>query len=156
MARLTIYWRAMTDAERMRRYRAHKRDPQPRPPTMREQAQRAKVSERTLYYSQVAQTLGWGTKFWRNYVTDKYGDPVGIQFLAELAQYGTPRAQDLVRVAIERQGGNAARTLWRKLIRRGQRYAELRRRRAAAAEYRRHYEKHGPRPRPWWLRDRPG
>jgi len=61
-----------------------------------------------------------------------------------------------VRVAIERQGGNAARTLWRKLIRRGQRYAELRRRRAAAAEYRRHYEKHGPRPRPWWLRDRPG
>jgi hypothetical protein len=141
----------MTDAERMRRYRARKHDPQPRPPTVREQAQRIKVSERVLYYTKIALT-GFDKAFWDNYRTGKYnndiGNCIGIQFLAEVVQYGTVRAQHLVREAIEREGDAAARALWRRIIRRGKRYAELRRRREAATEYRRYYEKHGP--LPWW------
>ena len=158
MARPTIYHRPMTDAERMRRYRARKHDPQPRPPTVREWAQRAKVSERTCYYSKIAST-GFDKDFWHNYVGGKYNDHIGhcigIQFLAEVVQYGTVRAQHLVREAIEREGDAAARALWRRIIRRGKRYAELRRRREASAEYHRYYEKHGRSPLPWWLRDRP-
>jgi hypothetical protein len=149
----------MTNAERMRRYRARKKEPQqPRPPTVRERAQLRRISERTVYYANIAST-GFDKNFWDNYVAGKYNDHIGncigVQFLAEVAQFGTVRAQQLVREAIEREGSAAARALWRKLIRRGKRYAELRRRREASAEYHRYYEKHGPRPLPWWLRDRP-
>ena len=156
MARPTIFDRPMTDAERMRRYRARKKEPQqPRPPTVREWAHERRVSERSVYYAKIAST-GFDKNFWHNYVGGKYNDHIGhcigIQFLAEVVQYGTVRAQHLVREAIEREGDAAARALWRRIIRRGKRYAELRRRREAATEYRRYYAKHGP--LPWWRRER--
>src|SRR5262249_37977729 len=163
MARPTIYHRPMTNAERMRRYRARKKEPQqPRLPTVRELAQGKlvpgnEVSERTMYYCKVART-GFDKDFWYNYRTGKYRaglQGIGIQFLAEVVQFGTIRAQQLVREAIERKDAATARALWRKLIRRGKRYAKLRQRREASAEYHRFYAKHGRSPLPWWLRDRP-
>lgn len=134
----------MTAAERMRRYRARKREPQQRTKTVRESARQIHVSERTMYYPRIA-LLGWDQDFLANYGAGKYRGRIGVQWLAEVAQYGSTQALRALRATIEREGSEAAHALWRRLIRRGARYEQLRRRRRTAAQTRRYYQKYGGR-----------
>src|SRR5262245_50885450 len=120
MARPTIYDRPMTAAERMRRHRARKQEPQQRQPTVRELARQKRIPERSIYYAKVARSA-WDRDFLVNYVEGKYRGRIGIQWLAEVAEHASAKALRAVREAIERDGGEAAHALWRKLIRRGAR-----------------------------------
>jgi hypothetical protein len=118
MARPPIYDESMTDAERMRRYRARKREGNQSQPkmTVRQSARVHRVSERTCYYARAFirnSLIEWGDVL----AARKYGR-IGVAFLAEVCQYGSAEEQREVHDCIKQNGAAAGRKLWQEIIER--------------------------------------
>jgi hypothetical protein len=113
----------MTAAERMRDYRARKRNPRPPPKdineclarsTRKEQARYVGKSVRSWYY--VKEFCRYSEIEWEGDVLNgKYGR-IGIAFLAWVCRYGDATVQQMVHDRIKEAGAAAGRALWRDLL----------------------------------------
>ena len=118
MGRPAIYHVAMTPAERMRRSRARKREPEPKREglaavirTRADFAHYGNISDRQAAYLHAFrrdQLIEWDGA-----VLDGKHGKVGLAFLAEVCRLGDATVQQAIHDDIKKHGAAHGRTLWR-------------------------------------------
>lgn len=117
---------ALTPAERMRHYRARKKQVRPKTANRNEvlasmtKAQQAKYigkSVRSWYY--VSVFIRDSEIEWDDDVVDGKHGKIGIAFLAEVCKYGTRESQQLIHDRIKTAGAKAGRALWSQFLKEG-------------------------------------
>jgi hypothetical protein len=130
MARPTLYEHAMTDAERMRRYRARKKSGEaPRRQTVRERAELFGISVRYFHYANLFyrySVMAQDKEFLDGLAKGTYGK-ISMVFLAEVTWYGTFKEQRAVCERIKQGGAAAGRAEWKQIISDGKHADVLRR-----------------------------
>jgi hypothetical protein len=123
MARPTLGDRPMTSAERMRRYRARKRCPDPVPTDTNDCLQRCTRKQQAAHLNMSARQWAYVNEFsryreieWDRDVLDGKHGKIGVGFLAWVCKYGAAPVQRLIHDTIKQKGATAGRALWLELL----------------------------------------
>lgn len=102
----------MTAAERMRRYRAKRRNPEvPAKPSRKGVARNLGLSERHLYT--IIQYERYKAFDWDGDILDGKHGRCGISFIADVCRHTDAEGQRIIHDRIKRKGAAAGRRLWR-------------------------------------------
>jgi hypothetical protein len=117
MGRPPIYDSPMSEAERMRRYRARKRAPERPDPLLALYGRNNKVIARKLgislrKYQYMSAFVRHRLIEWDPQICSKYGK-VGFAFLAEVCRFSDAGTQQLVNDMIKEHGAAYAKQVWR-------------------------------------------